>query len=89
MLRVKVKARGVTGLQDGSTELELPPGTTLEGLLDMVHPAKAVLQEDTKQKSPRNIIVMVNGAYVSAAEAPQKVLGTGDVVTLMPLILGG
>ncbi len=60
------------------TELDLPPGTTVGGLIH----ARGLPAAQCK-------IVLVNGAFVPEAERTGRALAEGDVVAIWPPVAGG
>lgn len=89
MIRVTVTARGVTGFSRDPVEMELPPGSTIAAVLDLVLAAKRGPKQDTDPKVFRGVIATVNGRYVPASQVEEWVLAANDEITVMPMVLGG
>ena len=89
MLRATVTARGVPGFQSGPVEMELPTGSTVATVLDLVMAAKPGGRETSNPKAFRNVIVTLNGRYVPVSQVETQALANGDALSVMPLIVGG
>ena len=89
MIRVAVTAKGVPGLSKDTMEMELPADSTVATVLDLVLAAKGGPKPETDPKVFRSVIATVNGRYIPASLVDKTVLGAGDEVTVMPLIVGG
>jgi sulfur carrier protein ThiS len=89
MVRVMVTTRGVAGMAADPAEIELPSGSTVAAVLDLVLAGKRGPKPDTDPKIFRNVIATVNGRYVPFSEVEETVLAAGDQINVMPLIVGG
>jgi sulfur carrier protein ThiS len=89
MIRVAVIAKGVPGCSKDPIEIELPADSTVATVLRLVLAAEGVPQPETDLKVFRSVIATVNGRYIPASLVDKTVLGAGDEVTVMPLIVGG
>jgi len=89
MIDVTVTARGVAGFSKDPVEMELPPGSTVAVVLDLVLAARQGPRHETDPKIFRNVIATVNGQYVPASLVEQRVLISGDEIRVMPLVVGG
>ncbi|MCL5734177.1 MAG: MoaD/ThiS family protein [Actinobacteria bacterium] len=89
MICVTVTARGVTGFSKDAVQMELPRGSTVATVLDLVIAAKSGPQKNTDPKIFRNVIATINGRYVPASQVEERVLAAGDEISVMPLIVGG
>jgi len=76
-LRYFASVRELVGASEG--EIELPEGSTVEGMLETVKRYYERLREVDR------ILVAVNGEYVN----PRTLLADGDVAALFPPVSGG
>lgn len=88
-IHVSVLARGLSWFSNDPVEMELPSGSTLATVLNLVLAAKRGPDQETGAKVPRSVIATVNGEYVPPSQIEERVLASGDEIALMPLIVGG
>ena len=88
-MRVTVHSRGVTGLPPGTKEMELSAEATVEDLLRVLAAGQAGAQVSKNTGIPTNLIVTHNETYVPVSRFATQVLGAGDEVTIIPLVVGG
>jgi sulfur carrier protein ThiS len=88
-MRVTVTAKGMPGFAKDPLELELPSGSTVATVLDLVLAAKGGSRPHTDPQVFRTVLATVNGRYIPASAVEQTGLATGDEVGVMPLIVGG
>ena len=95
---IKVKVHTILTLQEvigqRETELDLPQGTSLKGLLSHMVGAwgerlsERLFKEGTEKLMPR-VRVLVNGRDMEFVQGLETVLQDGDVVHLFPPVSGG
>jgi molybdopterin synthase sulfur carrier subunit len=80
---MKISLRYFASIRDlvgtGGEEITIPPGSTVEGLLETLKGLHGPLMDVER------ILVAVNGAYID----PGTVLEGGDKVALFPPVSGG
>ncbi len=89
VIRVVVTAKGVPGFSKTPVEMELPPGSTVATVLDMVLAGNGSPRKDTDPGVFRNVIATLNGRYVPVSEVEERALATNDQIAVMPLVVGG
>ena len=88
-MRVTVISRGITGLPPGTKDIELNAGDTVEDLLRVLFAGPAGARASTNAGIPTNLIVTHNETYTPVSRFGTQVLSGGDVVTIIPLVVGG
>lgn len=91
-MSVTFVAKGAVGFAEGTVEVELDGESTLRALLDRL--ASTLAPNNSAGARPTNVafsnlIVMHNGRYVSPSKWEDQPLVSGDVVSVMPLVVGG
>lgn len=92
MTSVTFVAKGATGFPEGTVEVELDGEGTVRALLDRLAPTPARdLSAGARPANAvsSNLIVMHNGRYISPSKWEDQLLVSGDVVSVMPLVVGG
>ena len=92
-VRVQYSAQLQTVAGRSEEEIELPEGSNLGGLLNLLaerHGAAAAphLLASATTVSP-SLLVVVNGSASAARDAATRTLESGDIVLLLPPIAGG
>lgn len=72
-IRVTVTARGVSGFPYDPVEIELPSGSTVATILDLVFAAKRGSLDNAEPSTPRNAIATLNGRYVPLTSMTRSV----------------
>jgi molybdopterin converting factor small subunit len=83
MVRVKLYGSARALAAQAELGLELPPGTTLAGLLRRIAP--------DPQRIPAGIAsaILVNGRNCAFREGLNTALADGDLVEVLPIVTGG
>jgi MoaD family protein len=91
-VRVQLTAQLRTAIGRSSVELELPDGSSVAALIELLAEMFAEARPHllTADGQPhRSLLVVVNDSAVLSLNADQALLRPGDAVTLMPPIAGG
>ncbi len=89
MIRVTVTVKGIVGISKDPREIELPSGSTIATVLNLILAPKRGPEQETDPKIFRSVIATVNGTYVPASQVEERVVAVGDEIAVMPLIVGG
>lgn len=92
MISVSVKVKPFAGLLDGEFALELPDGSTVRSLLDLLRARSETKQDEGAFDAvwtSRNMIITRNGRQVRMGEAGSQLLTNGDRIAIFPVAVGG
>lgn len=92
MITIAVKVKPFAGLLDGEFPMELPDGSTVRDLLDLLRARSETKSDEGAFKTEwasRNMIITRNGRQVRMGEADSIFLANEDRVAIFPVAVGG
>ncbi|MBN1631215.1 MAG: MoaD/ThiS family protein [Thermoleophilia bacterium] len=92
MISVSVKVKPFAGLLHGEFELELPDGSAVRDLLDLLRARSEAKPDEgvfNTVWASRNMIITRNGRQVRMGEAGSQLLTNGDRIAIFPVAVGG